>query len=235
MSKLVPADGSGAMFDRIAKRYDLLNRLMSFGIDRIWRKKLLNALPSSGRILDVATGTADVAIAIADTNDTLHVTGLDPSVGMLEVGVRKVHDNALQDQITLEVGDAQDMTYPDNHFSGSCISFGIRNVPDRLLGLSEMVRVTEPGGTVVVLELSEPKGGLMASLARFHVHHMVPFMGAIISGDKEYRYLQKSIQAFPDAPEFVSMMEAAGLVDVVAERLTFGTAHLYVGRVPTAA
>ena len=234
-TNLAPADGSGAMFDRIAKRYDLLNRLMSFGIDRIWRRKLLNALPKEGRVLDVATGTADVAIAIADSNEALNVIGLDPSVGMLEVGVKKVYGYGLQDQISLEVGDAQEMTYPDDHFAGACISFGIRNVPDRLLGLSEMVRVTQPGGTVVVLELSEPKGGIMAGLARFHVHHMVPFMGAVISGDKEYRYLQKSIQAFPDAPDFVKMMEEAGLTEVTAERLTFGTAHLYIGRVPQAA
>ena len=95
-----------------------------------------------------------------------------------------------------------------------------------------MVRVTEPGGNVVVLELSEPKGGLMASLARFHVHHVVPRLGAIISGDKEYRYLQQSIEAFPEAEVFVKMMEDAGLTDVSAERLTFGTAHLYIGKVP---
>ena len=234
-NNLVPVDGSGAMFDRIAKRYDMLNRLMSFGIDRIWRRKLLNALPKNGRILDVATGTADVAIAIADSNEARNVIGLDPSVGMLEVGVQKVYNYGLQDQISLEVGDAQHMSYPDNHFAGSCISFGIRNVPDRVLGLSEMTRVTEPGGTVVVLELSEPKGGIMAALARFHVHHMVPIMGAIISGDKEYRYLQKSIQAFPDAPDFVKLMEEAGLTNVTAERLTFGTAHLYIGHVPQAA
>ena len=235
VNNLVPVDGSGAMFDRIAKRYDMLNRLMSFGIDRIWRRKLLNALPNNGRILDVATGTADVAIAIADSNEALNVIGLDPSVGMLEVGVQKVYDYGLQDQIALEVGDAQYMAYPDDHFAGSCISFGIRNVPDRVLGLSEMTRVTAPGGTVVVLELSEPKGGIMAALARFHVHHMVPIMGAIISGDKEYRYLQKSIQAFPDAPDFVKLMEEVGLTDVTAERLTFGTAHLYIGYVPQAA
>ena len=234
-NNLVPVDGSGAMFDRIATRYDMLNRLMSFGIDRIWRRKLLNALPDNGRILDVATGTADVAIAIADANEAPNVIGLDPSVGRPEVGVQEVYDYGLQDQISLEVGDAQDMSYPDNHFAGSCISFGIRNVPDRVLGLSEMVRVTAPGGTVVVLELSEPKGGIMAAFARFHVHHMVPIMGAIISGDKEYRYLQKSIQAFPDAPDFVKLMEEAGLTDVTAERLTFGTAHLYIGHVPKAA
>ena len=231
-NEIAHADGSGAMFDRIAKKYDLLNRLMSFGIDKIWRRKLLEALPIEGRVLDVATGTADVAIAIADKSEALTITGLDPSVGMLEVGVQKVFDYGLNEQITLEVGDAQRMSYSDNDFAASCISFGIRNVPDRLLGLSEMVRVTEPGGKVIVLELSEPKGGLMASLARFHVHHVVPRLGAIISGDKEYRYLQQSIEAFPEAAVFVQMMEEAGLTEVSAERLTFGTAHLYIGTVP---
>lgn len=232
MNKQEHADGSGAMFDRIARRYDLLNRLMSFGIDKIWRRKLLAALPKHGHILDVATGTADVAIAIAQQDQSITVTGLDPSVGMLEVGVEKVHACGLKKRVSLEVGDAQKMPYNDNQFAGACISFGIRNVPDRTLGLSEMVRVTEPGGQVVVLELSEPKGGIMAMLARFHVHHVVPFLGALISGDKEYRYLQKSIQAFPASDKFVGMMEHAGLVNVSAKRLTFGTAHLYVGQVP---
>ena len=232
MSNQSHADGSGAMFDRIARRYDLLNRLMSFGIDKIWRKQLLAALPTSGHILDVATGTADVAIAIAKQDEDISVTGLDPSVGMLEVGIEKVHALGLKKQVALEVGDAQDMRYSDNQFAGTCISFGIRNVPDRALGLKEMVRVTQPGGQIVVLELSEPKGGIMARLARFHVHHVVPFLGALISGDKEYRYLQESIQAFPEAPSFVQMMEHAGLENVTAKRLTFGTAHLYVGHVP---
>ena len=234
MNQQEHADGSGAMFDRIARRYDLLNRLMSFGIDKIWRRKLLAALPKHGHILDVATGTADVAIAIARQDQSLTVTGLDPSVGMLEVGVEKVHACGLKKRVSLEVGDAQKMPYDDNQFSGACISFGIRNVPDRNLGLSEMVRVTEPGGQVVVLELSEPKGGIMAMLARFHVHHVVPFLGALISGDKEYRYLQKSIQAFPESSTFVGMMQEAGLENVSAKRLTFGTAHLYVGHVPAA-
>ena len=233
MSKRSPqADGSGAMFDRIARRYDLLNRLMSFGIDKIWRRKLLAALPDHGQILDVATGTADVAIAIAQQDEQLSVTGLDPSVGMLEVGIEKVHANGLNKRVSLEVGDAQKMPYENDQFSGSCISFGIRNVPNRLLGLQEMARVTAPGGKVVVLELSEPKGGIMAALARLHVHYIVPFLGALISGDKEYRYLQTSIQAFPPAPEFVELMEKAGLERVSAQRLTFGTAHLYVGSVP---
>ena len=233
MSKMSPhADGSGAMFDRIARRYDLLNRLMSFGIDKIWRRKLLAALPNHGQILDVATGTADVAIAIAQQDNEISVTGLDPSVGMLEVGIEKVHGHGLNKRVTLEVGDAQKMPYGDNSFSGSCISFGIRNVPNRLLGLKEMVRVTAPGGQVVVLELSEPKGGIMAAFARLHVHYIVPFLGALISGDKEYRYLQTSIQAFPPAAQFAKLMEEAGLEHVTAQRLTFGTAHLYVGSVP---
>ena len=124
------------------------------------------------------------------------------------------------------------MPFDDNRFSGSCIAFGIRNVPDRQQGLKELARVTRSGGHVAILELSEPRGGLLSPFARFHVHHLVPFLGSILSGAKEYRYLQRSIQAFPPPEEFKAMMEAAGLTDVKAERMTFGAAHLYVAKVP---
>lgn len=226
------ADGSGQMFNQIAKRYDLLNRLMSFGLDRGWRRRLINSMPSTGRILDVATGTADVALAIAKTHPQVHVTGLDPSVGMLDVGRIKVERRSMDPRVELIEGDAQDMTFDDNTFAGTTIAFGIRNVPDRLLGLKEMARVTQSGGPVSILELSEPKGGIMAALARIHVHFVVPWMGAIISGRKEYRYLQSSIEAFPPAEQFAEMMAEAGLTDIQVNRLTFGTAHLYIGRAP---
>ena len=226
------ADGSGQMFNQIAKRYDLLNRLMSFGLDRGWRRRLINSMPSTGRILDVATGTADVALAIAKTHPQVHVTGLDPSVGMLDVGRIKVERRSMDPRVELIEGDAQEMTFDDNTFAGTTIAFGIRNVPDRLLGLKEMARVTQSGGPVSILELSEPKGGIMAALARIHVHFVVPWMGAIISGRKEYRYLQSSIEAFPPAEQFAEMMAEAGLTDIQVNRLTFGTAHLYIGRAP---
>jgi len=229
-TELVKADGSGAMFDRIAHRYDLLNRLMSFGLDRSWRTQLMKAMPSDGRILDVATGTADVAIAMAEKQRAREVIGLDPSRGMLDVGDIKIQKRTLTERVTLVQGDAQDMDFPDDHFAGATIAFGIRNVPDRLQGLREMTRVVEPGGPVAVLELSEPQGGLMAPLARFHVHHFVPLMGWLLSGRKEYRYLQTSVAAFPPARDFARMMEDAGLKDVQVKRMSFGVAHLYIGR-----
>ena len=228
------ADGSGAMFDRIANRYDLLNKLISFGLDRSWRQKLLKNLGSIGAnesVLDVATGTGDVAIAIAKTFGGAQVTGLDPSVGMLEVGKQKVVQENLQTQVELIAGDAQEMPFESNTFAASCISFGIRNVPDRVKGLSEMARVTRPGGKVVVLELSEPKGGILTPFAKLHIHWVIPILGTLLSSSKEYWYLQKSIQAFPPAKEFAEVMESAGLTDVKVHRLTLGTAHLYVGTV----
>jgi demethylmenaquinone methyltransferase/2-methoxy-6-polyprenyl-1,4-benzoquinol methylase len=229
MTAMMPVDGSGAMFDRIARRYDLLNRLMSFGIDRSWRRDLVAAMPDDGRLLDVATGTGDVALSLAKAYPEAPIVGLDPSVGMLEVGRGKVMDRGLNERVRLDEGDAQSMPYPDDHFAGACIAFGIRNVPDRIRGLAEMKRVTRPGGPIVILELSEPRGGVMAAFARIHVHHVVPILGALISGQKEYRYLQKSIQAFPPAEEFCEIMRSVGLSDVSAKRLTLGTAHLYIG------
>jgi demethylmenaquinone methyltransferase/2-methoxy-6-polyprenyl-1,4-benzoquinol methylase len=231
-TQIVQADGGGAMFDRIARRYDLLNRLMSFGLDRSWRRQLIESMPPQGRLLDVATGTADVALALARMHPQTHVTGLDPSTGMLAVGQDKIVARGLQQRVELISGDAQSMPFADGCFSGTTIAFGIRNVPDRLQGLREMARVTETGGPVSVLELSEPEGGLMARLAKIHVHHFVPLMGRLLSGQKEYRYLQSSIATFPPADAFADLMVEAGFSDVKVSRMTFGTAHLYVGRAP---
>lgn len=227
--KVESADGSGLMFDQIARRYDLLNRVISLGLDQSWRTKLINALPREGELLDVATGTADVALSIAKRHPKTRVIGLDPSVGMLDVGRLKVGKRALTERVSLEVGDALAMSYEDDRFEGSCVAFGVRNFPDRLQGLKEMRRVTKPGGPVAILELSEPRGGLFAPFARLHVHHVVPWLGAILSGNKEYRYLQKSVAAFPPPEMFKGLMEEAGLTDVKVERMPFGVAHLYVG------
>jgi len=217
------------MFDQIAGRYDLLNRVMSLGMDRGWRRKLVAALavPDSGHILDVATGTADVALAIARTHRGAIVVGLDPSAAMLDVGRGKIDAAGLTDRITLVPGDAQRLPFDDDSFDGVCISFGIRNVPDRLAGLKQMTRVTRPGGKVCVLELSEPK----SPLARFHVHQIVPRLGAWLSGSSEYDYLQRSIAAFPPPDEFSSLMTMAGLHSVTAAPLAMGAAHLFVGTV----
>ncbi len=228
--------GGPAMFDRIATRYDRMNRLMSLGLDRSWRRRLVKAMGPLGvgdRALDVATGTADVALAVARAYPEAEVVGLDPSGGMLEVGEAKIQacDPDLASRVALVRGDAQALPFPDDCFAASCIAFGIRNVPDRALALSEMARVTRPGGPVVVLELSEPTGTPLAALARLHVHHVVPRLGAWLSGETEYRYLQESIAAFPPAERFAELMAAAGLEVVVVQPQTMRTAHLYVGRV----
>jgi len=228
-----PADGSGAMFDGIAPRYDLLNRLMSLGLDRRWRRLLVDALGDVGDdpVLDVATGTGDIAMAIARRDPTMEVVGLDPSAGMLAVGRDKVASAGLGERVRLVSGDAQAMPFADGEFGASCIAFGIRNVPDRSQGLQEMARVTRRGGRVVVLELGEPRAGWLAPLVRLHVHHVVPRLGAWLSNDEAYRYLQASIAAFPPPDEFVALMEGAGLEAVTARPLGWGAANLFVGTV----
>ncbi len=224
-------EGSGAMFDGIAHRYDLVNRVISLGIDQSWRKQTVRSLElkPGGRVLDLATGTGDLAIMVALTHLDVSVVGVDPSAKMLEVGQKKLVAAELTERIELQVGDARALEFPDRFFDGLCIAFGIRNVPDRLQGLREMARVTKAGGRVAILELSEPRGGLLGPLARFHVHNVVPAVGALLSGAKEYQYLQKSIAAFPPAAEFEAMMVEAGLRIVSSTSLTFGVCHLYVG------
>ncbi len=227
------ADGSGAMFDGIAPRYDRLNRLMSLGLDRGWRRKLVKSLnASSGEVLDVATGTGDVALRIARQWPKVRVTGLDPSVGMLDVGRKKVANAGMDDRIELVEGDAQALPFEDGRFAATCISFGIRNVPDRRAGLREMLRVTRSGGRICVLELGEPDSGLLAPLVRFHIRQIVPRLGAALSGAGEYRYLQTSVAAFPSPSEFRAMMEKAGAVDISVRPLGFGGANLFVGTAP---
>lgn len=235
-----PRQGSGEMFDQIAERYDLLNRIMSLGIDRSWRDRAVARLAEvlgegSARALDVATGTGDLAFLLARAYPQADVIGFDPSSGMLEVAKQKLvkaeADAAgLAERVRFVQGDAQSMPFADGSFDAVTIAFGIRNVPDRPKGLSEMARVLRPGGLLAVLELSEPKGGVMGSLARIHVHHVIPFVGSLLSGKKEYRYLQRSIQAFPPAEAFAEVIAGQGfeVCDVIA--LTFGTAHLYVAR-----
>jgi demethylmenaquinone methyltransferase/2-methoxy-6-polyprenyl-1,4-benzoquinol methylase len=221
------------MFDGIAPRYDLLNRMMSFGIDRRWRKRTVRALDlrPGDRVLDLATGTADLAMSIARTDSTVTVVGVDPSDAMLEVGQRKLRKTRLDERVELRAGIAEELPFEDDSVDATCIAFGIRNVLDRPRALEEMARVTRPGGVIAILELSEPRSGILGPLARFHVHHVVPTMGALLSGRREYRYLQRSIQAFPPPEAFCQLMAEAGLDAVSAMPLTFGVAQLFTGRV----
>jgi demethylmenaquinone methyltransferase/2-methoxy-6-polyprenyl-1,4-benzoquinol methylase len=224
--------GSGAMFDGIARRYDLLNRVLSFGVDRLWRGRLVRslALGADARVLDLATGTGDVALDVVRRHPSVHVTGVDPSAGMLAVGQDKVARAGVTRHVTLVTGDAQALSFPDASFDAVTIAFGIRNVPDRPRALAEMRRVLKPGGRLGILELAEPRGFLGAA-ARFHVRTLVPRLGALLSGDREYRYLQESIARFPHHTEFVPTIAAAGFDDVRARPMTFGACVLFTARV----
>jgi demethylmenaquinone methyltransferase / 2-methoxy-6-polyprenyl-1,4-benzoquinol methylase len=228
--------GSGQMFDGIAAKYDFVNRVISLGIDQSWRRRTVRALEltSGARVLDLATGTGDLALLVANAEPSSRVVGLDPSDKMLEIARAKVEKAGLLGRVELVNGDAENLPFPDASFDGVCIAFGIRNVPDRDRALCEMARVTRPGGKVAILELSEPRGGILAPLARFHVHTVVPYVGALLSGAPEYRYLQRSIAAFPPADEFAARMEQAGLRAEPPQALTFGVCHLYVGTHPEA-
>ncbi|MGE3633862.1 MAG: bifunctional demethylmenaquinone methyltransferase/2-methoxy-6-polyprenyl-1,4-benzoquinol methylase UbiE [Sandaracinaceae bacterium] len=225
-------EGSGAMFDAIGDRYDAMNRLISLGIDQRWRRRAVESLAlASAReatVLDLATGTGDLAIAIADRYPSAKVIGTDPSGGMLDVGRTKIA--SYDGRVELREGDAMAIELEDASVDGVTIAFGIRNVPDRAKALREMARVTKPEGRVVILELGEPRSGPLAALARIHVHHVVPTLGAWFSGKREYRYLARSIAAFPPADEFCRMMEDAGLTMIACEPMTFGACVLYVAR-----
>lgn len=226
-----PRGGSGEMFDRIAPRYDLMNRIISLGIDQRWRRRTVDALQlkAGSKVLDLATGTGDLAMMIARRHPDVTVVGIDPSTGMLAEGERKVAAAGLGARVSLRHGDAESLEADDASVDGISMAFGIRNVVDRPKALREMARALRPGGRVAILELSEPKKGLLATMARVHIHHVVPTLGALLSGAWEYRYLQRSIAAFPPAEDFAATMAANGLRVERAEPMTFGVVHLYVG------
>lgn len=228
------SDGSGEMFDRIAGRYDLLNRLNSLGFDQAWRRATAEALAPAVvtgrplRVLDVASGTGDLAIAIAKRFPSAVVRGVDSSAAMTVIGRGKVERAGLAERVTLRSGDARELGFPDRSFDAATIAFGIRNVPDRVGALREMARVTRSGGRIAVLELSEPASGPMAVLARFHIRVLVPLIGALVAGGAEYRYLRRSIRAFPPPDEFARTMTAAGLEPIGTRSLTFGVCNLFL-------
>jgi demethylmenaquinone methyltransferase / 2-methoxy-6-polyprenyl-1,4-benzoquinol methylase len=242
----LPALGSGAMFDRIARRYDLCNRVLSLGMDRGWRRRAVRALllPEGGRprVLDVATGTGDLAIDIARACPGAEVIGLDPSPGMLEIAARKVARRGLAERVTFVEGDAQHLPSGSRELDAAAIAFGIRNVPDRGAALRELARVVRPGGRIAVLELGEPSADagdgaplpvralrrVLGAAARLHCRHVVPRLGALLSGAREYAYLQRSVAAFPPAAEFAALMRTCRLHVVSVQPLTFGACTLYV-------
>jgi len=219
------------MFDGIAPRYDLLNRLMSFGADRRWRRAAASALAlrPGATVLDLATGTADLAIEIARTWPGSSIIALDPSSRMLDVARKKVVRAGLSQRIRLVRGRAEDLPFRDEKVDGCTMAFGIRNIVDRSRALAETARATATTGRIVILELSEPDG-VLGALARLHIRRIVPRLGAFLSGAREYRYLRESIAAFPTPGEFAALMGRSALHVQDVLPLTFGVCHLYVGR-----
>ena len=231
---LVPL-GSGQMFDRIAARYDMVNRVLSLGIDQRWRRRVVRALGLAKgelgehpRVLDVATGTGDLAIEIARACSGATVVGLDPSPGMLAIAEKKLVKRGLTDRVKLVEGDAQVLPQGNCEMDAATIAFGIRNVPDRPKALRELARVVRPGGKIAVLELGEPRKGPLAAMARFHSHYFVPKIGALLSGKREYAYLQKSVAAFPPAEQFAAIMRDCGLRVLEVLPMTFGVCTMYL-------
>lgn len=223
------------MFDRIAPRYDLLNRLLSLGIDRRWRRFAVRQLhiPKDGTVLDVATGTGDVALEIGrQTDSSVKIVGSDFTQGMLVLGKDKIAASPYGDRIMLVNAPCESMPHPSAVFDGITIAFGIRNVVDRQEGLREMVRVLKPGGRAVILEFATPLNGFFRSIYHFYFLRVLPWLGGLISQRSAYQYLPDSVLEFPDRDAFKSMMEDAGFVDVKVHDLTGGIAAVHVGTRP---
>jgi len=220
------------MFSSIAPRYDFLNRLLSLGVDRRWRRLAVaeTVPPTGGRFLDVATGTADMALELMHRKGAAaSVAGVDLSVEMMRVGREKCARAGRSPRVAFFRAPGESLPFRDGAFDSACVAFGIRNVADRARGLGEMCRVVRPGGRVVVLEFSTPPGAVFGALYRFYFKSVLPRIGGIFSRGSAYAYLPDSVLAFPDPPAFASMMRAAGCASVTHRPLTFGIVTLYVG------
>jgi demethylmenaquinone methyltransferase/2-methoxy-6-polyprenyl-1,4-benzoquinol methylase len=219
------------MFDNISPKYDLLNRLFSMGIDQGWRRKVVRLLGREPveHLLDVATGTADLAILGA--TKAKRVTGVDISEGMLGHGRTKVAKRGLEQRIVLQRADSESLPFADNTFDAVTVAFGVRNFEHLEKGMREMQRVLKPNGRLFVLEFSKPMKAPMKQLFRFYFHRVMPAVGRTVSKDSAaYTYLPKSVDAFPEGQAFLDILAKAGLREGKAEPLTGGIATLYTGR-----
>jgi demethylmenaquinone methyltransferase/2-methoxy-6-polyprenyl-1,4-benzoquinol methylase len=220
------------MFQNIAPRYDLLNRVLSMGIDRRWRTFAVSQLqiPEGGRVLDIATGTGDVALTIAArTPDSVRIVGEDFTQGMLLFGREKIAASSYAHRIELVNAPCEAIPHPSDMFDGITIAFGIRNVVDRVAGLREMCRVLRPGRRAVVLEFSTPRNTLFRAVYLFYFRHLLPAIGGLFSRRSAYQYLPDSVLEFPSRETFRTMMLDSGFSDVIYYDLTGGIVTVYVG------
>ena len=238
--KIVPYAGSdegkkdqvASMFNSIAKRYDFLNRFLSLGIDQGWRKKAIAKFGNKplSHLLDIATGTADMALM---ANKRIHpekITGMDISEGMMQYGRIKIAQQGLSNKIELVLGDSTDIPFEDARFDGAMVAFGVRNFADLEKGLKEIHRLLKPGSKLVVLEFSKPTNKLFKPIYSLYMNWITPTIGKIFSGNKEaYAYLNKSVIAFPEGNAFLSTFEKAGFKNGSQQKLSLGICSIYCG------
>jgi demethylmenaquinone methyltransferase/2-methoxy-6-polyprenyl-1,4-benzoquinol methylase len=224
-----------SMFDSIAWRYDFLNHFLSFGTDRWWRRAAIKVIGKNIRpatILDVATGTGDLALA-AMALDPMKITGIDISEKMLEIGREKISEKGLSAKIDLLKGDSENIQFADSHFDAVTVAFGVRNFSNPLAGLKEMQRVIRPGGMVMVLEFSKPSSFPFRQVYNFYFLNILPFFGRMFSKDKNaYRYLPESVMKFPDNERFLALLSEAGFITPGQKKLSGGIASIYTGIKP---
>ena len=220
------------MFDNIAPKYDLLNHTLSMSIDRVWRRRVVGEVRRAkpGRILDVATGTGDLAIAMARRIRDVQVLGVDLSEQMLAVARRKIAARGLDGRSVLDRGDAERLAVADASVDVATVAFGVRNFGDLGAGLRELARTIKPGGKVVILEFSRPRNRVFRALYEFYSYKILPRIGGLVSRDKRaYEYLPASVGEFPAPEEFMAMMARAGFRNCRARSQSFGIAQIYIG------
>ena len=219
------------MFDNISARYDFLNHFLSLGIDKLWRRKAIKQLRSIPvkKIIDIATGTGDFAIAALKLNPE-EVIGLDISAGMLAVGEQKMIKNKFDSIIKMQLGDSENIPYDSNYFDALTVGFGVRNFENLELGLAEMLRVLKPGGKAVILEFSKPKRFPIKQIFGFYSRYFIPFFGKRISKDAQaYSYLPESVAAFPEGKDFEDILRKIGYKNIESTLVSGGIATIYAG------
>ena len=222
------------MFDGISSKYDLLNRIISGGIDVKWRKNVVALLmpEKPKKILDVATGTGDLVVALAQTQATI-IIGIDISKGMLDQGKKKIKKSRWEKNIKMEIGDAEKINYPADFFDAVTVAFGVRNFENLDKGLLEIRRVLKPGGVLIILETAVPQKFLLRKLYRFYTHSIMPIVGWFFSNDKSaYQYLSNSANAFPFGKAFNNILRKNGFIAIEDIPQTFGVASIYRAQKP---
>lgn len=223
------------MFDSIAPAYDWMNRAMTFGIDKLWRRRAVRLVSKDkpAQIVDIATGTGDLAIALAEKMPQAKVTGLDLSEGMIEIGREKVERRGLSDRVKLMAGDCLAMPLDDCSADVITVAYGVRNFEHLDRGYAEMLRVLKPGGLLCVLELSTPVNPIVKPFYKFYTRCLIPALGRMVSKDsRAYSYLPESIAAVPQGDHMLELISQAGFTDTRFKRMTFGVCTLYTARRP---